>query len=86
MKIELDDNIISLTGLSEREIKECLVVALYKLSGIHGAAAGRLLNISEFEFHGLLGKYGSCVNYGVKEFLEDIETIKHLEEDDSKNR
>lgn len=51
---------------------------------MHGAAAGQLLNISEFEFHGLLGKYGSCVNYGIKEYLEDIETLKRLDDDTSK--
>lgn len=81
MNIELDDKIIALTGLSEREVKECLAVALYKLTGMHGAAAGRLLNISETEFHGLLEKYGCYINYGVQDLLEDIETLKHFEDE-----
>lgn len=78
MKLELDDQIIAMTGLSEKEVKECLAVALYKLTGLHGVAAGRLLDISEFEFHGLLEKYGCYVNYDVQDFLDDIETLKKL--------
>lgn len=85
MKIELDDEIIALTGFSEREVTECLAVALYKLTGMHGAAAGRLLNISETEFHGLLEKCGCYINYGVKDFLEDVETLKRLEQDRSRS-
>ncbi len=80
MQLELDNQIIAMTGLSQKEIKEYLAVALYKLTGLHGAAAGRLLNISEIEFHGLLAKYGCYVNYDVQDFLEDIETLKRLDE------
>lgn len=82
MIIELDDEIISRTGLSQQEVKECLAVALYKLTGMHGAAAGRLLGISEYEFHGLLGKYGTYVNYDVDEFAKDVESLKQLDEEE----
>ncbi len=80
MQLELDNQIIAMTGFSEREVKECLAVALYKLTGLHGAAAGRLLDISEIEFHGLLAKYGCDVNYDVQDFREDIEALKRFDE------
>lgn len=78
MQINLDDKTIAITGFSETEIKECLAVALYKLAKLNGVAAGRLLDKSEVEFHGLLEKYGCYVNYGVQDLLNDVETLKKL--------
>jgi predicted HTH domain antitoxin len=86
MIIELDDEIISRAGLSQQEVKECLAVALYKLTGMHGTAAGRLLGISEFEFHGLLGKYGVYVNYDVEDLARDMETLKQLDDEETDSR
>ncbi len=79
MLLELDDQIMALTGFSETEVKECLAVALCKLKGLHGVAAGRLLNISEYEFHGLLEQYGCYIHYDVPAFLEDLETLKRID-------
>ena len=86
MQLELDDQIIAITGLSENEVKECLAVALYKLVKLNGVAAGRLLNKNEIEFHGLLGKYGCYVNYDVQDLLEDMETLKRLDEQDQSKK
>ncbi|AZZ92556.1 UPF0175 family protein [Hahella sp. KA22] len=73
MKIEIDDEIAQKLQLTEKEALELLAIALYKDRGIHGAFAGKIAGISEFEFHGLLAKKGFSVNYDVSDFLEDIE-------------
>ncbi len=72
MKIELDDEIAEKCGLDEREALELLAISIYKLKGIHGSLAGRILGISEFEFHELLSKRGEVVNYGVNDLIDDI--------------
>lgn len=82
MKIEFPDDIAQKCDLSERELKELLAVSVYKLKGIHGAMAGKILGISEFEFHGLLEKYGSYVNYDTEAFQQDVQTLASLDDKD----
>ncbi|MCF6308795.1 MAG: UPF0175 family protein [Flavobacteriaceae bacterium] len=79
MKIELDDNIAKKLNINEKEALELLAVAIYKTKKIHGTMAGRILGIGEYEFHGLLGKYGTYVNYDIAALKEDIKTIKSMD-------
>lgn len=72
MKIELDDEIAKKCNLDEREALELLAISIYKIKKIHGALAGKILGISEFEFHDLLSKKGEVVNYGVNDLIDDI--------------
>ncbi len=76
MKIEIDNEIARKCGLDENEALELLVIAIYKFKGIHGAMAGRVLGISEMEFHALLSDKGQAINYGVDDLLDDIKTIE----------
>jgi len=78
MIINFPDEIAENLGLNKKEMLEFLVVALYKKKGIHGAMCGRILNISEMKFHGLLEKYDECVNYSSEDFLTDIENLKDV--------
>jgi predicted HTH domain antitoxin len=72
MKIDVNDEIAAKVGLSEREALELLAVALYKWKGIHGTLAGKILGISEIEFHQLLARVGTTVNYDVDDLVNDI--------------
>lgn len=72
MKIEIDDEIAKKCGINEREALELLAIALYKEKGIHGSLAGKILGMSEFEFHNLLSAKGKTVNYGVDDLIDDI--------------
>ena len=72
MKIELNDEIVKKCGLDEREVLEILAIAIYKIKGIHGALAGKILGISEFEFHNLLASKGEVINYDVEDLIDDI--------------
>ncbi len=79
MKIELNDSIAKKLNINQKEALELLAVAIYKSKGIHGAMAGRILGIGEYEFHGLLSKYGFTVNYDIDDLKDDIETLKNLD-------
>lgn len=72
MKITLDDEIASQCGIDAKEALELLAVAIYKAKGIHGTMAGKILGISEPEFHSVVAKQGLTVNYDVADFLDDI--------------
>lgn len=73
MRIEIADEIATQCGVDAREALELLAIAIYKAKGIHGSLAGKILGISEFEFHSLLAQHGETVNYGVDDLASDIE-------------
>lgn len=72
MKIDIPDELAQKCGVDEREALELLAVAIYKAKGIHGTLAGKLLGVSEFEFHALLSQRGESVNYGMQDIINDI--------------
>ena len=72
MKIELDSSLMKKIGIDENEVKELIAIALYKYKGIHGSMAGKLIGISEFDFHSLLSEKGESVNYDVEDLIDDI--------------
>lgn len=72
MKIELSDEIAAKAGVDERQATELLAVALYKWKGIHGSLAGKILGLSQVEFHQLLARIGTTVNYDVGDLADDI--------------
>jgi predicted HTH domain antitoxin len=73
MRIEIPDEIAARCNLESREALELLAIAIYKSKGIHGSLAGKILGISEFEFHSLLAKRGETVNYSADDLAMDIE-------------
>ncbi len=72
MKIEINDEIALRCGIDEREALELLAIAIYKSKGVHGALAGKIVGMSEFEFHNLLSSKGEEVNYGIDDLVDDI--------------
>lgn len=74
MIIEIDDEIAQKCNLDAQEALQLLAIAIYKAKGIHGTLAGKILGISELEFHQLLSKQGELVNYGLDDLIADIKT------------
>ncbi len=72
MKLEIDDEIIRKCDIDEKEALELLAIAIYKSKGVHGSLAGKIVGLSEFEFHNLLSERGETVNYDVDDLVEDI--------------
>ena len=74
MKIEISDEIAKKCQLDEKEALILLAIALYKSKGIHGSLAGKIVGLTEFEFHNLLAEKGSTVNYGIDDLVDDIKS------------
>lgn len=72
MIIEIPDELAQKCGINEKDALVLLVIAVYKTKGIHGTLAGKMLSISEIEFHMLLSKHGEPENYGTEDILDDI--------------
>ncbi|MDP5208123.1 UPF0175 family protein [Microbulbifer sp. 2205BS26-8] len=72
MNIEIDDALMTKIGVDEKEARELLAIALYKYKRIHGSLAGKLIGVSEFDFHNLLSEKGEAVNFGVDDLVDDI--------------
>ena len=72
MKLEIPDELAKQCRIDETEARHLLAIAIYKAKGIHGSLAGKLLGMSEFEFHALLKKHGVAVNYDVDDLANDI--------------
>ena len=72
MQIELNDDLAKQCGIDAKEALELLAVAIYKAKGIHGTMAGKILGISEPEFHAVVAQQGQTVNYDVADFLDDV--------------
>ena len=79
MKIELSDEVINKTGLSEMQLKEILAVSLYQMAKINGVEGGKLIGKSETEFHDIVGRLGQVFSYSADDLIEDVETLKKLE-------
>lgn len=66
MYIEIPDEVAMSSGLNIVEIEEFLVISLYVKKRMNGIQGGKILDVSEMEFHGLLEEYDECVNYSVE--------------------
>ena len=75
MKIEIPDEIVQRTKYGETDFTEILAISLYKMKMINGVEGGKMLGISEMEFHGLLSKYGQFINYDINELNKDINNL-----------
>ncbi len=74
MKIEINDEIAEKCQLDEKEALTLLAIALYKFRGIHGSLAGKIIGLTEFEFHNLLSEKGEAINYGIDDLADDIKS------------
>ena len=79
MHIEIKDEIAENTGFNEQEMLEFLAISLYKKKLINGVQGGKLLRISEMEFHRLLQKFDEYVNYSEEDLNEDLDSLTDLE-------
>lgn len=78
MNIELLDEVMMKTGLDENRVKEVVAVSLYQMKKINGVQGGKLLGISEIEFHEVVGKWGQTFSYDENDLLDDMDTLDNL--------
>jgi predicted HTH domain antitoxin len=69
------------THMTAQEIRRELAVHLYARGKLSAGKARELAEMTVYEFQGLLGSRGIPVNYGVEDFLDDLDTIQRLKLD-----
>ena len=69
------------THMTAQEIRRELAVQLYAQGKLSMGKARELAEMTVYEFQCLLGARGIPVNYGVEDFLDDLDTIQRLKLD-----
>jgi len=69
------------THMTAQEIRRELAVQLYAQGKLSAGKARELAEMTVYEFQGLLGSRGIPANYGVEDFLDDLDTIQPLQLD-----
>ena len=64
------------THMTAQEIRRELAVQLYAQGKLSMGKARELAEMTVYEFQCLLGARGIPVNYGVEDFLDDLDTIQ----------
>jgi len=76
--VEVSPELELATHMSAQEIRRELAVHLYAQGKLSGGKARELAEMDVVAFQCLLGSRGISANYGVEDFLADLETIKRL--------
>ena len=69
------------THMTAQEIRRELAMQLYAQGKLSMGKARELAEMTVYEFQCLLGSRGIPVNYGVEDFLDDLDTIQRLKLD-----
>ena len=84
MLLELNDNVIKSTGLSEQELRIELAVRLYEDGKITVGQGGTMTGLGHVKFQQELGKREIPWQFDVEDLHADLETLKSVFGDSSK--
>ncbi|OJV20249.1 MAG: hypothetical protein BGO21_12850 [Dyadobacter sp. 50-39] len=84
MLLELNDNVIKSTGLSEHELRIELAVRLYEDKKITVGQGDEMTGLGNIRFQKELGMRKIPWHYDVEDFEADLETLKKLSVDRNK--
>ena len=76
MIIEISNEIASKCRLDSQEALKLLAIAVYRVKGVSGELAAKILGVSEFEFHQLLKQNTTEGDFGVDDLVANIK--QHL--------
>lgn len=78
MSLVIPDSILHSANMSPGELSTEIAVMLFQKEKITLAQASRLAGMGRLQFQHLLASREICVHYDVKEFEEDMKTLKSL--------
>lgn len=84
MLLELNDNVIKSTGLSEQELRIELAVRLYEDGKITVGQGGTMTGLGQVKFQHELGKREIPWQFDIEDLHADLETLKAVLGDRSK--
>jgi predicted HTH domain antitoxin len=78
MNLEISNDILTASGMTEAGLKLEIAIILYKQKKISAGKACEWLGLNLIEFLRELGKRGLSINYNVEDFQADLETLRSL--------
>jgi len=75
MSLVISDDIVKVSGLSEREFLIEVVIMLFEQDKISLGKASELLEMHRMQFQTLLAESDICIHYDVTEFQEDLKNL-----------
>ena len=78
MVIEISDQLIQRSGLSEKDILLAIAIDLFTREKITLASAAKLAGLHQIQFQKELGERQIPIHYDVKDFENDLETLTEL--------
>lgn len=76
MTIELPDKELGSLQLTDEEARIGLACGLYAARKVSMGRGAKIAGIPYIHFMHELGKRGICMNYGMEDLLQDIETVR----------
>ncbi len=76
--IKVPEDVLSAAKMTEQEIAIELAIHLFETGKLSIGKAKTLAGMTYWEFQNLLASRKIAVHYGVKEYKEDIKTLKRL--------
>jgi predicted HTH domain antitoxin len=78
MSVVISEDLLYATHLSESELKQEIAVMLFEKDKLTLGQAARFAELSQWRFQHLLASRAIPVHYDVKEFEQDLATLKQL--------
>jgi predicted HTH domain antitoxin len=78
MSLVISDDILQSARMSEDELKQEIAVMLFQRDKLTLAQAGRLAEMTRYQFQHLLSSRQIPVHYDVEDFEEDLQTLHSL--------
>ena len=78
MSVVISDDVLQSARMSGEELLQEVAVMLFQREKITLAQASRLSRMNRFQFQHLLASRRISVHYDVKEFEEDLKTLRKL--------
>ncbi len=75
MSITISDDILASSGLTEKELKRELAIALFQVERLTLGQAAKLADQTQLEFQKALASRRIPIHYGSQELDEDLRTI-----------
>jgi predicted HTH domain antitoxin len=76
--LTIDNKILEWANISEKQLLEEVAIMLYKKEKLTFCQAAKSANLSYSDFQELLGQKEIAVNYDEEMLIEDMETIKWM--------
>ncbi|MEK7727232.1 MAG: UPF0175 family protein [candidate division KSB1 bacterium] len=76
MSVVISDEILHSTRMSVKELLQEIAVTLFQKEKLTLGQASGLAEMSQYQFQHLLASRGGALHYDLKEFEDDLETLR----------